>query len=76
MAAPFNHLTKKGQPNKANFDESYREAIARLKEALTHLVLKVADLEQPFILQTDASDVHLGAVLSQEDKNDEEHPVA
>ncbi len=42
---------------------------------MTHPVLKVADPEQPFILQTDASKVGFGAVLSQEDENGEEHPV-
>ncbi len=43
---------------------------------MTQPVLKVADPEQPFILQTDVSEYGLGAVLSQEDENGEEHPVA
>ena len=43
---------------------------------MTHPVLKVADPERPFILQTDVSECGLGAVLSQEDESGQEHPVA
>ena len=39
-------------------------------------VLKVADPSKPFVLQTDASEVGLGAVLSQKDDDGNEHPVA
>ena len=60
----------KGQPSTINFDKSCQDAFAQLKEALmTHPVLKVADPERPFILQTDASECGLGAVLSQEDES-------
>ena len=38
-------------------------------------VLKVADLSKPFVLQTDASEVGLGAVLSQKDDEGDEHKV-
>ena len=39
-------------------------------------VLKVADPSKPFVLQTDASELGLGAVLSQKDDDGNEHPVA
>lgn len=43
---------------------------------MTQPVLKVADPEQPFILQADVSEYGLGAVLSHVDEKGEEHPVA
>ena len=39
-------------------------------------VLQIADPACPFVLQTDASDRGLGAVLSQRNKDGDEHPVA
>ena len=39
------------------------------------LVLEVVEPDKPYILQTDASELGLGAVLSQV-KDGEEHPVA
>ena len=39
-------------------------------------VLKGPDFNKPFILQTDASERGIGAVLSQLDENQEEHPIA
>ena len=52
-------------------------AFQRLKELLcTSPVLKSPDFHLPFILQTDASDRGIGAVLSQRDHCGQEHPVA
>ena len=39
-------------------------------------VLKIPDYSREFIVQTDASDRGMGAVLCQMNKDGEEHPVA
>ena len=39
-------------------------------------MLQSPEFEKPFILQTDASDHGLGAVLSQRDDSGSDHPVA
>ena len=39
-------------------------------------VLKIVEPDKPYILQTDASELGLGAVLSQLQENGEEQPVA
>ena len=43
---------------------------------MTPPVLKVIEPDKPYILQTDASELGLGAVLSQLEESGEEHPVA
>ena len=43
---------------------------------LASLVLKVVELDKPYILQTDTSQLGLGAMLWQLEENGEEHPVA
>ena len=51
--------------------------VKQLKEILmTPPVLKVIEPDKPCILQTDASVLGLGAVLSQLEESGEEHPVA
>ncbi len=75
LAAPLTDLTKKGQPERVRWGSSEEEAFRRVKEALTsEPVLRAPNYNCPFLLQTDASDTGLGAVLSQV-QNDEEHPV-
>jgi len=51
-------------------------AFSKLKELLcAKPILRLPDMEKPFTLRTDASDVGLGAVLSQEHE-DGMFPVA
>lgn len=63
----LNDLTKGLAPNKVHWTEDCEQAFRDLKEAVcTHPVLHSPDFNKPFILQTDASGVGLGAVLQQE----------
>ncbi|KAL1249188.1 hypothetical protein QQF64_020193 [Cirrhinus molitorella] len=66
---------RKGQPEKTPWGPTEEEAFQRIKTALTsEPVLRAPDFNCPFLLQTDASDTGLGAVLSQV-QDGEEHPV-
>lgn len=54
-----------------------QEAFDRLKSAFVSApVLMMPDMEAPFIVETDASDFAMGAVLSQRDESGELRPVA
>lgn len=68
IAVPLTDLTKKGAPNKVVWGELQELAFLSLKKALCSFpVLKLPEIEKPFVLQTDASSVGLGAVLLQVD---------
>jgi len=69
---PLSQVTKGGA--KANFfwSESQQKAFIELKYRLcTTPVLALPDLQQPFEVETDASDYAIGAVLTQHG-----HPMA
>ncbi len=67
IASPLTDLTKKGQPNKVNWGAPQQKAFVTLKGLLTRdPVLKLPELDKPFVLRTDASDIGLGAILLQE----------
>ena len=77
VATSLSDLTKKGQPQIVDWGADQEDAFKSLKDHLTHSpVLAVADPSVPFVLQTDASDRGIGAVLSQLNKEGQEHPVA
>ncbi|XP_065407431.1 uncharacterized protein LOC135972648 [Chrysemys picta bellii] len=75
IAAPLSDLTKNSQPRQVQWTTQCERAFNTLKERLTQEpVLRHPDFTKEFILQTDASEVGLGAELSQE-VDGEEHPV-
>ena len=60
-------LLKKEEPNQIKWDAESNESFQTLKAALTQKpILRLPNFEKQFVLQTDASDSGLGAVLLQE----------
>ena len=77
IAAPLTALTQKVKPENVQWDQENQRAFEKHKNALTSgPVLKAPEVDKPFIVQTDACDLGIGAVLSQLDEDGEEHPVA
>ncbi len=75
LATPLTDLTRKGQPECVVWNPEMEKAFQRIKSALTEEpVLHAPDFGCPFLLQTDASETGLGAVLSQVQEG-EEHPI-
>ncbi|KAJ8019153.1 hypothetical protein HOLleu_42443 [Holothuria leucospilota] len=67
IAVPLTDLTKSKYPNKVRLEEPQERAFQTLKcRIATSPILHLPDIDKVFILQTDASDVGLGAVLLQE----------
>ena len=76
-AAPLTDLTRKSSPNRVVWTDDCTRAFEKLKEKLcTAPVLYSPDFTKPFVLQTDASDRGIGAVLSQLDPDGTDHPVS
>lgn len=76
IAAPLTDRTKKGEPNKVRWQDSQEMAFQTLKSKLTSSpILKLPEVNEPFILRTDASDIGIAAVLLQE-VHGEKFPVA
>ncbi len=64
LAAPLTDLTRKNQPFK--WDETCQHAFEETKSRLVSSpVLVKANLSQQFVLETDASQHHVAAVLLQ-----------
>ena len=77
IALPLTDLTRKNSPNKIEWSSELDAAFGSLKSELCSApVLASPDFNRPFILQTDASDRGVGAVLSQCDDEGLDHPVA
>ena len=67
LAQPLIDLTKKTRPNKIKWTQECQLGLDRLKEALiSEPILQVPDMSKPFVVQSDASNKALGAVLLQE----------
>ena len=63
IAAPLSELTKKRNPNKVIWEEKHESSYNELKSAVSKApVLRLADEDREFVLQTDASVVAIGAV--------------
>ncbi|XP_062602901.1 uncharacterized protein LOC134264647 [Saccostrea cucullata] len=76
IAIPLSDLTKKGNPNRVQWTECHQGAFDSLKQLLcSRPILKLPDMQKPFILRTDAADEGIGAVLLQME-GDEKFPVA
>ena len=74
IAAPLNKLLRKNAP--FEWGPAQHQAFATLKDALiSPPILCYPDFDKEFIVQTDASQFALGAILSQKD-NGLERPVA
>jgi hypothetical protein len=68
ISLPLTDLTRKFAPNKIHWTESQEMAFQGLKKTLTSSpILKLPDLTETSILQTDASDRGIGVVLLQEE---------
>ena len=68
-------LTRKG--SKFIWTAAHKNAFSTLKQKLCSApVLSYPQLDREFVLQTDASDQGLGAVLAQKDSQGNEHVVA
>ena len=77
VAQPLTKLTSKEYCNNFVWTDECTAAFDKLKQLLCSApILCYPDFDREFILQTDASDVGLGAVLSQIDKSGNEHVVA
>lgn len=77
LASVLTDLTKKDSPNRIKWNDVCNTAFETLKSKLcSQPILRSPDFEREFILQTDASNRGVGAVLSQQDQDGIEHPTA
>ena len=77
VAQPLTKLTSKEYCNNFVWTDECTAAFDKLKQLLCSApILCYPDFDREFMLQTDASDVGQGAVLSQIDKSGNEHVVA
>ena len=75
LAAPLVSLTKKG--TKFHWSKEHSESFLVLKDLLCQApVLAYPRFDHPFVLQTDASDLGLGAVLTQIDADGNERVIS
>src|SRR3979490_1488252 len=75
ITIPLTRLTRKGLP--WNFTEDCRESFNKLKQVFTSApILTHWTPDCPLIVETDASDYALAAILSQYTSDGELHPVA
>ncbi len=77
IAAPLTDLTKKECSDKVIWESQHQQAFEALRRAMSEEpVLQGPDYQKEFVLQTDASNVGIGAVLCQFDDEDNDKPIA
>jgi len=77
IAAPLTDATRKGSPKEIPLNEARDQAFQELKKRISSPpILRLPDVNQPFILQIDASHLGVGAVVLQEDTAGEKRPIA
>lgn len=78
IVAPLNALLSgKRKKQQIEWNQEADKAFIKIKEALTSApVLVSPDFSRKFVIQCDASDVGVGAVLTQTLEDDEEHVIA
>ena len=75
IMTPITRLLKKG--TKFEWGKDQQESFERIKQAFTSAtIVQHPDLDQPFWVETDASDFAIGAVLSQKNEQGKLHPIA
>ena len=71
IAVPLTDLTKKSKPNVIQWGDEQEAAFMKLKTMLiSKPILQMPDWKRSFLVQVDASDMGLGAVLLQEHDGD------
>ena len=77
IAAPLTDLTRRNRPTRVTWTDQCQDSFVKLRESLCNSpVLRSPDFTKEFILQTDASDRGIGAVLSQQDDDGVDHPIS
>lgn len=78
IAAPLHNLTRKEfTGNKFKWNSQADIAFRKLKNILVNApVLACPNFDKPFIISCDASNTGLGAVLTQVDDSNKEHPIS
>jgi len=72
---PLTDLTKKNQANQLEWVEAQDRAFENLKSHIVNPpILRLPDFEKQFILQTDACNTGIGAILLQEESG-VKHPI-
>lgn len=76
IAAPITDLTKEDLPDKVKWKSKHQQAFQEPKAALlSGPVLHGPDSSREFIIQTDALDISIRAVLSQADDSGQDRPI-
>ena len=76
IAAALSDITRKDKPTQLKWNAGCEGTFQRLKNALcSQPVLQMPDFRRGFIVQTDASDRGVGAVLSQMAEDGSDQPV-